>query len=628
MVEYTLESIQDVPSSLDWGNVNGVNYLTTVRNQHLPRYCGSCWAHGVTSMLGDRLNIKKGGIGAEWTVSPQMLVACSLNKAGEPGDLAGCDGGTPAVAMKWLENKENYLLDDSCMPYTATNGTCASDSICYDYSEKMEVKIQANMSRMRKYGFVEGSTKMVTERYDPLNPPNNAGEIIKKNNINMIAELQNGPIVCSISAVDEIDNWRGDKIYNVFKKSEINHTINVVGYGERDGVKFWKVRNSWGEYWGDNGFFYVERGRNILQIELSCLGAQADVIMPESDTLEKTQKIERKLNNRLLKRSELVKKEVISQKKSYLIDHLKEVNRQLTHSKLVRGFTKVLQDKIDPRRYRDHSDVDASSLPKSVDYTQYSATPGAKPQNILSWVLNQHRPVYCGSCYIQGVIGMLADRFNLEYTKMGAPGPKNRRTFSAQPILNCGVGSCNEGGSPTAVLSFIQKNGIPEMGCQIYTSTSPSFYERTCSPIQRCATCHENKKGESECEAITDYKVMRIKEWGIVSGPHDMKAEIAKNGPIQCSLMVSEGFWEYTGGIYSEYVWNVQIDHSIAIVGYGYDEESKTEYWVGRNSWGTMWGEGGYFRLKMYEDNLGVETFCGWATPDLDYKPDSTFSFE
>jgi Papain family cysteine protease len=48
---------------------------------------------------------------------------------------------------------------------------------------------------------------------------------------------------------------------------QVDHDIEVVGWGEEDGVPFWHIRNSWGTFWGELGFFRLERGKNALQIE-------------------------------------------------------------------------------------------------------------------------------------------------------------------------------------------------------------------------------------------------------------------------------------------------------------------------------------------------------------------------
>ena len=53
-----------LPREWDWSRVNGsVNFLTMIRNQHIPRYCGACWAFAATSVISDRIKIMRN---AQW----------------------------------------------------------------------------------------------------------------------------------------------------------------------------------------------------------------------------------------------------------------------------------------------------------------------------------------------------------------------------------------------------------------------------------------------------------------------------------------------------------------------------------------------------------------------------------
>ena len=64
--------VQDVPSSFDIRNLSGRSLATDNRNQHIPQYCGSCWAHAATSSLSDRINILRNGATPFVHLAPQV----------------------------------------------------------------------------------------------------------------------------------------------------------------------------------------------------------------------------------------------------------------------------------------------------------------------------------------------------------------------------------------------------------------------------------------------------------------------------------------------------------------------------------------------------------------------------
>lgn len=103
-----------------------------------------------------------------------------------------------------------------------------------------------------------------------------------------------------------------------------------------------------------------------------------------------------------------------------------------------------------------------------------------------------------------------------------------------------------------------------------------------------------------------------------------MKAEIVKNGPISCGIAVNDAFEAYTGGIFSHWELFSMINHEISVVGFGVEDGQ--EYWIGRNSWGTYWGEGGFFRMATGWYGLGIENDCTAGIPTFT-KPNSEPEF-
>lgn len=91
-----------------------------------------------------------------------------------------------------------------------------------------------------------------------------------------------------------------------------------------------------------------------------------------------------------------------------------------------------------------------------------------------------------------------------------------------------------------------------------------------------------------------------------------MKAEIYKRGPIAIGIN-AEPILNYPGGIYDNKNEDKGINHIVSCVGWGV--ENGKSYWIIRNSWGEYWGELGYIRVAMGNNQLGVEDSGAWATP-------------
>merc|ERR1740115_405857 len=74
------------PEEFSWCDRDGRNFCTASRNQHIPQYCGSCWAHGAVSALQDRVKIARDAIGTDVILSVQHMLNC--------GDAGSCHGGS------------------------------------------------------------------------------------------------------------------------------------------------------------------------------------------------------------------------------------------------------------------------------------------------------------------------------------------------------------------------------------------------------------------------------------------------------------------------------------------------------------------------------------------------------
>lgn len=100
-----------------------------------------------------------------------------------------------------------------------------------------------------------------------------------------------------------------------------------------------------------------------------------------------------------------------------------------------------------------------------------------------------------------------------------------------------------------------------------------------------------------------------------------MKINLVKNGPLAVSFEVYNDFFHYKGGVYVHTGLQEKFNpfeitnHAVLLVGYGVDAATGVKFWTVKNSWGTEWGEDGYFRIRRGTDECAIESIAVQSFP-------------
>ena len=140
------------------------------------------------------------------------------------------------------------------------------------------------------------------------------------------------------------------------------------------------------------------------------------------------------------------------------------------------------------------------------------------------------------------------------------------------------------------------KNNITDETCSIYQAWGWTN-GMGCTEEIKCKNCHPG----GACDYPTGYLIYGVEQYAPINGEDKMMNEIFQRGPISCGVSVTDDFEKYKGGIITDAT-KGSIDHEISLVGYGTD--NGVPFWYGRNSWGTFWGERGFFRIYRGNNTL------------------------
>jgi len=197
------------PTSVDW-TTKGV--VTPVKNQG---DCGSCWAFSTTGSTECNYAIKTGTLNS---LSEQQLVDCSDSEGNE-----GCDGGLMDDAFEYII-KEGGLCSETEYPYTGVDGTCKATSCG------------------TKYNPIKTYTDVTTDNSNDLE-----------------TAAASGCVSVAIEADQYAFQYYSSGVLSGTCGTSLDHGVLVVGYGTDGSSDYWKVKNSWGDTWGEEGYVLICR---------------------------------------------------------------------------------------------------------------------------------------------------------------------------------------------------------------------------------------------------------------------------------------------------------------------------------------------------------------------------------
>ncbi len=212
--------------------------------------CGSCWAFATLAVFEAAENITN-GYDPELDFSEQHMVDCAKDNGGF--DVGSCSGGFTVMTYEYLQSKGAPL--ESQVPYKERNDTC---------DEGLRAK-----DKIANWGFVH-----------------QLGQVPEVEQIK--AALCNyGPVSSSVYVTPAFTAYSGG-VFDEMAVGQTNHAVTLVGWDDKRGA--WLLRNSWGDWWGEDGYMWIKYGSNLVGRSAAWAVVEPDE-KPPAPKAQKTRKL-------------------------------------------------------------------------------------------------------------------------------------------------------------------------------------------------------------------------------------------------------------------------------------------------------------------------------------------------
>lgn len=278
--------------------------LSPIKNQGS---CGSCWAIASTSTLADRFNIQSIGI-LHIDLSPTKLILCDFGGI-ETKDKIDLKTVTTANISSILDkacsgnsiaDTGRYLIEfgtptNKCLPLIESSNETTKNYDLTVIKNINEIPLCTNLTgrygdMCRDYyydptnGSETGSPQQLFRAYTGYTFVDKPEMSISDQMCEDIYRF--GPLLSGMQIYSEFYTFDPKTQILGFPSDDdvfiSGHAVEIIGWGEENGVKFWWIKNSWGEDWGMGGYFKLLRGQNALQIEENVLSLIPDFFYPQN----------------------------------------------------------------------------------------------------------------------------------------------------------------------------------------------------------------------------------------------------------------------------------------------------------------------------------------------------------
>jgi len=241
-----------LPASFD-ARANWPECETVINHVRDQSNCGSCWAHGTTEALNDRICISTGGNFTTLLSTADTTACCNFVQCSS----MGCNGGQVGTPWKWFSKTG-----------VVTGGDFGTSGTCFDYTMPMcahhvpatptmpscddvtQVAPQCTKSCPSDANIAYGSDKHFSASSYGL-----SGVDTIKADI-----LKYGSVTSAFTVYEDFLTYTSGVYVHTTGSALGGHAIKTIGWGTESGMDYWLCVNSWNNTWGDHGLFKIKMG--------------------------------------------------------------------------------------------------------------------------------------------------------------------------------------------------------------------------------------------------------------------------------------------------------------------------------------------------------------------------------